>query len=157
ERAGYAISSADASPLFYSIIGPHARAEALASIVLSDGIGCDGFVWKYLKRDLCADHRLIHWHYPGHGRSPLPRDPGAVSIDHPAARLVSVRDDCEVDRAVLCGHSMGVQVSLETYHRHPERVRALILCCGMAENPLKTFHGTATLESLLPIVRSVVD
>jgi pimeloyl-ACP methyl ester carboxylesterase len=52
---------------------------------------------------------------------------------------------------------MGVQVSLETYRRHPERVSAMILCCGMAENPLKTFHGTTTLESVLPVVRRVVD
>jgi pimeloyl-ACP methyl ester carboxylesterase len=157
EAGGYAISKVDGSPLYYALEGPRQRAQPLASIMLSDGIGCDGFVWKYVRRDLSAQYRLVHWHYPGHGRSAPPRDPAAVSIPHLADRLVDVLDDCELETAILFGHSMGVQVSLEAYRRHPQRVGALALFCGMAENPLKTFHGTAALENLLPRLRALVD
>jgi pimeloyl-ACP methyl ester carboxylesterase len=51
---------------------------------------------------------------------------------------------------------MGVQVALETYRRHRQRVRALVLVCGAPEHPLRTFRGTALLESVLPAMRAAV-
>lgn len=156
ERSGYAISRADGSPLYYTLRAP-AQREPLATVVLSDGIGCDGYVWKYLERDLASRYRVIHWHYPGHGRSPPPRSLDHLGIPDLADALASVLDDCEIEEAVLIGHSMGVQVTLESYRRHPDRVRAMVLLCGMAENPVKTFHGTGAVESLLPAWRAAVD
>jgi pimeloyl-ACP methyl ester carboxylesterase len=58
-----------------------------------------------------------------------------------------------VDRAVLIGHSMGVQVALETYRRHADRVAGLVLVCGASSHPLKTFRGSAALEDLLPTIQ----
>jgi pimeloyl-ACP methyl ester carboxylesterase len=157
ERGSYAISRADGSPLYYSLREPVGRSEPAATVVLSDGIGCDGYVWKYLKRDLAANYRVIHWHYPGHGRSPMPRRLDRVAIPDLADDLADVLDDCGIERAVLFGHSMGVQVTLETCRRHPQRVDAMVLLCGMAENPLRTFRGTGALEEVLPAARYVVD
>jgi pimeloyl-ACP methyl ester carboxylesterase len=48
---------------------------------------------------------------------------------------------------------MGVQVALETYRRHPDRVAALVLVCGAPSHPLRTFRGSAALEELLPKVQ----
>jgi pimeloyl-ACP methyl ester carboxylesterase len=126
-------------------------AEQFAPIVLCDGIGCDGYVWRHLRRDL-AGRRLVHPHYRGHGRSSPPGDPARVSIPALADDLAAVLDDAGVERAVLAGHSMGVQVALETYRRHPGRVVGLILLCGAPSHPLRTFRGTATLEKVLPFV-----
>src|SRR5271155_6195413 len=51
--------------------------------LLSDGIACDGFIWKYLWDDLAPLLPLTHWHYRGHGRSAPPADPLHVTIaDH---------------------------------------------------------------------------
>jgi len=66
---------------------------------------------------------------------------------------VCILDDALVDRAVLVGHSMGVQVALETYRRHPDRVAGLVLVCGAPSHPLKTFRGSAALEDLLPVIQ----
>ena len=52
--------------------------------------------------------------------------------------------------AILAGHSMGVQVCLETYRRHRERVDGLVLMCGSYGTPLRTFKGKRTLEQVLP-------
>jgi len=52
---------------------------------------------------------------------------------------------------------MGVQVVLETYRRHPERVSGLVLLCGAPENPLRTFRGSSGAELLLPRLRSAVE
>lgn len=125
-------------------------------MVLNDGIGCDGYVWKYLKRDLPDDLRVVHWHYPGHGRTPLPRARPNLGIPDLADDMMAVLDDADVERAILFGHSMGVQVVLETYRRHAARVDAMVLMCGMHEKPLKTFKGTDKFERVLPVVRSTV-
>lgn len=146
---GYAVSSTDGSPLFYESWGPRG---ALVPVLLCDGIGCDGYVWRYLREDL-ADRFGLHPHYRGHGRTALPRDPARVTIPDLADDLACVLDDALVERAVLVGHSMGVQVALETYRRHRERVAALVLVCGAPSHPLKTFRGSAALEALLPRIQ----
>lgn len=138
--------------MFYESWGN--RSE-LTPVVLCDGIGCDGFVWRYLRQDL-ADRFGLHPHYRGHGRTAAPRDPMRVSIEDLADDLACVLDDANVDRAVLVGHSMGVQVALEAYRRHPNRVAGLILVCGVASHPLKTFRGSSLLDELLPTIQKWV-
>lgn len=149
---GYAVSPIDDSPLFYESWGER---SSRTPVVLCDGIGCDGFVWRYLRQDL-SDRFGLHPHYRGHGRTAAPRDPVRISIEDLADDLVCVLDDAAVERAVLVGHSMGVQVALEAYRRHPSRVAGLILVCGVASHPLKTFRGLAMLEELLPTIQKWV-
>ena len=126
------------------------------SILLCDGLGCDGYVWKYLQWVLAERHRILHFHYRGHGRTPLPADISRISIADFAADALSVLEACETERVVLCGHSLGVQVALETWKAAPERIAGLILICGSYGNPLRTFKGKDTLAELLPLLRATV-
>jgi pimeloyl-ACP methyl ester carboxylesterase len=146
---GYAVALSDGSPLFYESWGE--RGERTPAL-LCDGIGCDGYVWRYLRQDL-TDRFGLHPHYRGHGRTASPRDPRRVTIEDLADDVASVLDDALVERAVLVGHSMGVQVALETYRRHRDRVAGLVLVCGAPSHPLKTFRGSAALEDVLPLVQ----
>lgn len=153
DHVGYAVAR-DGSPIFYRTLG--ARSDA-TPIVLSDGIGCDGYVWKYLERDLAEERLVIHWHYRGHGNTPEPRDRRRVSMADLADDLVSVLDAVGVEKAVLAGHSMGVQVCLEAFRRSHERVAGLALLCGSYGNPLRTFRGRRTLEAALPWISFAVN
>jgi len=146
---GYAVAPSDGSPLFYESWGDRG---ALTPLLLCDGIGCDGYVWRYLREDLSARF-CLHPHYRGHGRTALPRDPRRVTIEDLADDVACVLDDALVERAVLVGHSMGVQVALETYRRHAARVTGLILLCGAPSHPLRTFRGSAVLEEVLPTLQ----
>jgi pimeloyl-ACP methyl ester carboxylesterase len=145
---GYAVAR-DGSPLFYESWGERGTE---APVLLCDGIGCDGYVWRYLKPDLHPRFGL-HPHYRGHGRTAPPKDPTRITIEDLADDVACVLDDALVERAVLVGHSMGVQVALETYRRHPERCAALVLVCGAPSHPLRTFRGSAALEQLLPTIQ----
>jgi pimeloyl-ACP methyl ester carboxylesterase len=153
DRQGFAVGR-DQTPVYYRVSGP----AGAPAVLLCDGIGCDGYVWKYLEPELVKTHRIVHWHYRGHGRTPVPRDRRHIDIADLADDAAIVLDAAIGDGAgaLLAGHSMGVQVCLETYRRHPERVHGLLLLCGSYGTPLRTFKGRKTLEQVLPWVRFLV-
>lgn len=111
-------------------------------LVLCNGVLCSIGYWVYLRAFFRERARLILWDYRGHGMSSPPRHPWNVTVGAHARDLLSVMDALEIETAVLAGHSMGVQVILEFYRRHPERVAGLILICGTYGYPLRTFYGT---------------
>jgi pimeloyl-ACP methyl ester carboxylesterase len=159
-KIGYAISTVDATPLYYELSGKESNSEREGHdpvpIVLCDGIGCDGFIWKYLKPLLGEDRRVLRWHYRGHGRSRTPRDPRQVGIETLSDDLASVLDDVGIDEAIIAGHSMGVQVALEFQRRHRYRNKGLVLVCGAHSEPLQTFKGSDMLELALPALQRTV-
>jgi pimeloyl-ACP methyl ester carboxylesterase len=118
--------------------------------ILSDGILCDGFIWKYLWDELSPLVPLAHWHYRGHGRSAPPADPERIDIAAHAEDLGCVRRHVGDPPCVLFGHSMGCQVALEAYRQRPDKIRGLVLMCGSFGHVTSTFHGVPVLELVLP-------
>ncbi len=149
----YAEAPSDHTPLFYEQRG--GDVAGTVPVVWCDGIGCDGYIWRYLGPALAA-HPVLHPHYRGHGRTPAPRDPERVDITDLADDVAAVMNDAGVGGAVLMGHSMGVQVALETYRRHRTRVRGLVLICGAPGQPLKTFAAMSSLDDVLPRIQGLL-
>ncbi len=147
--------ASDGTSIYYTIAGPD-RPTA-PDLVLCDGIGCDGFVWKYVVPAFADRHRVIRWHYRGHGRSATPRDLDRMAIEDLVGDLGAVLDAAGSERAILAGHSVGVQVVLEAHRRMPGRVAALVLVCGSYGRPLDTFHGTAALKEGLPYINRILE
>jgi pimeloyl-ACP methyl ester carboxylesterase len=137
--------------------GAHEREPEGVPFVLSDGIGCDGFAWKYLQPHLAERHRVVHWHYRAHGRSALPADPARIDVPAHARDLLAVMDAAGVERAILAGHSMGTQVALEAYRLAPQRVAGLMLMCGSYGKITATFHGSDVLKLVLPTIIETVE
>jgi pimeloyl-ACP methyl ester carboxylesterase len=118
--------------------------------VLCDGIGCDGFIWKYLWDDLAQIVSVAHFNYRGHGRSAMPADPQRIEIIDHACDLDAVRIAIGDGPVVLFGHSMGCQVALEGYRLRKEGVRGLVLLSGASGRVTQTFKGTNALAQVLP-------
>lgn len=165
DESGFA-PALDGTRLFWGIAGPHQAGARAAlgrgtgeclDVVLTDGIGCDGFAWKYLQPHLASAHRVLHWHYRGHGRSGLPNDPARIDVPAHARDLLTLLDRHEIERAVLFGHSMGTQVALEAYRLAPDRVQALALVCGSYGRVTATFHGSDMLKQVLPGILELVE
>jgi pimeloyl-ACP methyl ester carboxylesterase len=125
-------------------------------VLFTDGVGCSGYVWDRLLPELARSRRVLHWNYRGHGNTPPPADPARCTLRDCVDDLVAVLDAAGARRAVLAGHSMGVQVSLEAHRRAPERVAGLLLVCGSPSHPLETFHGSAALGRVFPWLRDLV-
>jgi pimeloyl-ACP methyl ester carboxylesterase len=153
ERTAHHATAADGTGIFWTNAGAGAPA-----IVLTDGIGCAGYIWRHLEPLLAAaGHRVIHWNYRGHGRSDAPADPAHVTVEDCVGDLLAVLDDAGERAAVLVGHSMGVQVSLEAHRLAPGRVRALVLVCGAPGRPIDTFHDSPLLRLAFPFARALVE
>src|SRR5262245_33374011 len=90
--------------------GPSTSGAAGVTAILTDGIACDGFIWKYLWDDLARLVRVAHWNYRGHGRSGRPQDAAAIDLIEHAHDLNAVRSAIGDGDVVLFGHSMGCQV-----------------------------------------------
>jgi pimeloyl-ACP methyl ester carboxylesterase len=139
------VEAADGTRLFVETHG-----VGTPAIILIDGIGCDGFAWRYLQPRLATRHQVVHSHFRGHGRSGPPIDRDQLSIEDLARDLRDVCDHVGIESAVLVAHSMGVQVALEFYRQHPDRVVGLVLMCGTFGRITTTFHGTDLLDQVLP-------
>ena len=70
------VESFDGTVIWYRMIG---TGEPI--LVLCDGVGCDGFVWKYLIPHLEGKYRIVHYNYRGHGKSTTPENPENLGIE----------------------------------------------------------------------------
>jgi pimeloyl-ACP methyl ester carboxylesterase len=162
ERVGMA-SASDGTRLFFRGVtkansNQSGEAGTLPHVFLCDGIGCDGFVWKHLSHKFAESFNVTHWHYRGHGRSAPPKDAERITVADHADDLQAIRlAEGNPKRAILVGHSMGVQVALETYRRHPDNIAALVLLCGSYGRVTQTVRGMPILEYVLPSLMRVVE
>lgn len=128
------------------------------SLLLCDGLLCDGHIWKYFVPALESTHHLVHWHYPGHGRSAEPSRFAEMSPSRLADDAALLwRDLCRSPKKkfTVVGHSLGVQVALETWRRHSELVEGLILICGSPGNLIQDFHEGPLLGYVVPILDAI--
>jgi pimeloyl-ACP methyl ester carboxylesterase len=147
EVEGYT-SGTDGTPIYYNVVGQNAAGIPL---ILCDGLACNLYAWRYVTEHFAPSRKVVRWNYRGHGRSGMPVDLEALSISDLCEDLDAIYRAAEVERAVLVGHSLGVQVILEYFRRRPDRVCALIPVCGSYGRPLDTFHDTSLLKRLLPL------
>lgn len=126
-------------------------------IACCNGVGVSTFFWKYVIEHFRDRYTVLVWDYRGHGRSDLKVDPGSVdlSVSRHADDLLLVMDAVRggEEPAIVLGHSMGCQVALEAWRRHPERVRGLVLLQGTAGNVLDTFFGSPRSPQLIGALR----
>lgn len=143
----------DGAPLWFESRGEPGAVPA----VLNDGLGCDGFIWRYLWEPLTAQRRVLHWNYRGHGRSGVPTDDSRIGMEYITDDLARLMDAQKLESAVLFGHSMGVQVCLEFHRRHRSRVKGLVLLCGSYGTPLDTWHDHTLLRVAFPHLLRLVE
>lgn len=104
--------------------------EGERTLLLANGLGGRLYAWEPVIRALYPNYRFITWDYRGLFDSSAPERRRHMSIPDHAEDARAILDAEGIDRAVLCGWSMGVQVSLELAILHPERVAGLVLLNG---------------------------
>jgi 3-oxoadipate enol-lactonase len=108
-------------------------------VVFTGSLGTDITMWQPQSDRLRERFRTLRYEVRGHGRSAVP--PGPYSMDELGSDLVGLMDRLGIERASLCGLSIGGMISMWVAARHPERVERLVLCCTSAKlGPPEVWH-----------------
>ena len=112
-------------------IGVHEQGSGNAvPIVFLHGVGSDKSVWRPQVAHFGQSRRAIAFDYPGYGESA----PLSADGDFPAAILAAM-DSLGVERAHVCGLSLGGVVAIAMHARSHTRCASLILADSFARHP----------------------
>jgi len=107
-------------------ISYHDAGEGKIPIIFLHGFPFDKSMWKSQLDGLKSSYRVIAMDIRGFGRST--DEQTHLSIDLFGLDLVSFMDKLNIEKAIVCGLSMGGFVALNAVKRFPNRIEALILC-----------------------------
>ena len=71
--------------------------------------------------------RVVALDCRGHGESGKPHDPEAYAGDAMPNDVIALMDHLGIEKADLCGYSMGGRISLQLLVHHPERFSSVVL------------------------------
>lgn len=103
-----------------------AGAKEKPALVFADSLGSDLRIWDDVTASLLPRFRVIRSDLRGHGLTDAPAPP--YTADDLAQDIVALMDSLKIEDAVVCGVSVGGLIAQALALRHPERVRALVLC-----------------------------
>ena len=102
-------------------------------IVFLHGVGSDKSVWRPQLDHFGRSRRAIAFDYPGYGDSD-PVSPDATRDDF-ARALVAALDALGIDRAHVCGLSLGGVIAIAMHAAAPDRCASLVLADSFAVHP----------------------
>lgn len=117
------------------------------SALMIDGIGCDGYAWRYLKPALAQSRGYLHAQLRGHGRS----EEGPCDLRRLARDFDALCTHLGLTRPTVIAHSMGVQVALELARLR--EVQAQVLISGTSGRLLDAFHGGWLAKELPTLIQ----
>ncbi|MEY2592025.1 MAG: hypothetical protein QOJ67_4009 [Acidimicrobiaceae bacterium] len=151
--------ASDGAPLAFTVIGEEGERTP---VVFMNGWTCPDAYWKRIVPAVVdAGHPVVLFDTRGHGQSGLPHGAGSrpldipiedVSVNRVATDIIEILDHAGLERAVLIGHSMGVQGIFEAYRvGGAARLAGIVPVAGTYENPVPTFAEKEVLDRLFPI------
>ncbi|HEV7903071.1 MAG TPA: alpha/beta fold hydrolase [Pyrinomonadaceae bacterium] len=95
------------------------------ALVLIHGNNSSAYSWRDVFDELAKEFRVVALDLKGFGFTAKPE--GDYRLETQAALVIGLLDQLKIERATLCGSSMGGGVALATASNYPQRVRSLIL------------------------------
>ena len=141
----------DGTRLFYSIEGKG------KPLIFCYGLVCSSLHWTYQIDHFKENYQTIWFDYRGHQNSEAPVDLDSLTLENLAKDIACLMDELKLKDAVFLGHSMGVNVVLELYRQHPERVAGMILANGTSTRPLDTLFHVNALQAGFDLLRRAND
>jgi pimeloyl-ACP methyl ester carboxylesterase len=112
------------------------------ALVLIHGNNSSAYSWRDVFDELAKEYRVVALDLKGFGFTAKPE--GDYRLETQAALVIGLLDQLKIERATLCGSSMGGGVALAAAINYPQRVRSLILVDSSA------FEKAAGGASLAP-------
>jgi 3-oxoadipate enol-lactonase len=121
-------------------------------IVFLHGVGSDKSVWRPQLEHFGAERRAIAFDYPGYGDSD-PAGEGTTRDDY-AQAILSAMLELGVERAHVCGLSLGGVIAIAMAHAALDRCTSLTLADSFAVHPdgeaiyQRSLGGSANMRAL---------
>jgi len=124
-------------------------------VVLANGFCTPYHTYRYVYQLLERGYRVISWDYRGLFRSGRPADGRSYGFEHQIQDLEQVLRAEGVERALMVGWSMGVELLLEYHAIHPEQFEGFIALAGTCRRPYDTLGDWPPLRSIMPVAMPV--
>lgn len=95
-------------------------------LVFANSLGTDQRIWDDVVAGLSDRFDIVTYDKRGHGLSGIGTETFDIALL--ADDLIGLLDHLGIDRAILCGLSVGGLIAQKITEQHPDRVRGLILC-----------------------------
>lgn len=102
-------------------------------ILFLHGVGSDKSVWAPQLEHFGRSRRAVALDYPGYGES-APAAEGTSRDDY-AAAILAAMDSLGIERAHVCGLSLGGVIAIAMHAAAPERCASLVLADSFAVHP----------------------
>ena len=109
-------------------------------LLLANGLGGNIKAWTHQLSHFQDKLRFVTWDYRSLYKSGSAENRSFTMEDH-VRDARAVMEEYGVEDAVVVGWSMGVQVALEMFRQHPDRVAAMVLTNGTNGKPLDQLFG----------------
>lgn len=100
--------------------------EGAPVIIFIHGFPFNKSMWDKQIKVLKDNYRVIAYDVRGHGSSDV--GTGIYSIELFVNDLINLMEALKIDKAILCGLSMGGYIALRAIENYPDHFDALILC-----------------------------
>jgi 3-oxoadipate enol-lactonase len=127
----------------YDIGFEETGAGAAVPIIFLHGVGSDKSAWRPQLAYFGKTRRAVAFDYPGYGDSE-PAPEGTTRDDY-ASAIISAMHELGIDRAHVCGLSLGGVVAIAMHHADEKLCASLILADTFAVHP----QGNAIYERAL--------
>jgi 3-oxoadipate enol-lactonase len=122
-------------------------ADTAEAVVLINSLGTNLSMWDPQMDELARHFRVIRYDCRGHGESDVPHNP--ATIDRLGADLIALLDHMNLERAHLCGLSLGGITALWVAIYHAERVGRAVFANASAR-----FGTTQSWDERIRTVRA---
>lgn len=99
--------------------------KGIIPVIFIHGFPFNKSSWKPQMDFLKNTHRVIAYDIRGFGKSTIGKEKQSISLF--ADDLIKFMDGLEIDKAIVCGLSMGGYILLNAVNRYPARFKAIIL------------------------------
>ena len=102
------------------------------TLIFLHGVGSDKSMWKPQMENFGRSRRTVGFDYPGYGESQFRAD---ATRDDYAAAVLSAMTALGIEKAHICGLSLGGVVAIAMHAAAPQRCASLILADTFAVHP----------------------
>ena len=123
-------------------------AKDAPAIIFIHGFPFNKSMWVRQMEELKANYRVIAYDIRGYGHSDDKSQDSSIELFK--RDLIGFMDAIRLDKAILCGLSMGGYIALRAISSHPDRFEALVLCdtSCMADTPESKAKRMLTIASI---------